>query len=57
MEPIDIREAEARFDELLARVEAGEEILIGRDGVPVAVMAPMTPPPSADLAANKLPPA
>lgn len=32
---------EASLHELLAKVEAGEEIVIVRDGVPVARMAPV----------------
>ena len=33
---IDVKEAEARFEELITQVEAGEEIVICRDGAPVA---------------------
>lgn len=33
---VDVTEAEVRFSELLARVEAGEEIIIMRDDDPVA---------------------
>ena len=33
---IDVKEAEAHLEELVARAEAGEEIVICRDGAPVA---------------------
>ncbi len=36
---IDKKEAEARFEELVAKAEAGEEIVICRDGAPVAQLA------------------
>ena len=36
---IDMKEAEARFEELVAKAEAGEEIVICRDGAPVAQLA------------------
>ena len=38
-----VAEATARFSELLARAEAGEEIVIKRHGVPVAKLVPVTP--------------
>ena len=40
---IDKKEAEARFEELVAKAEAGEEIVICRDGAPVAQLAALTP--------------
>ena len=36
-------DAEARFPELLNRVESGEKITITRDGEPVARLVPMRP--------------
>ena len=33
---IDLTEAEARFEELVERAESGEEIILLRDGAPVA---------------------
>lgn len=36
-------EAKARFSELLARAEAGEEITIKRHGAPVAKLVPVQP--------------
>lgn len=40
---IDVKEAEARFEELVARAEAGEEIVICADGAPVAKLAAFDP--------------
>ena len=40
---IDVKEAEARFEELVARAEAGEEIVICRDGAPVARLTAFDP--------------
>lgn len=37
---VDLEEAGARFQELLERVERGEEIVITRDGQPVARLVP-----------------
>lgn len=37
---VDVAEAGARFGELLERVERGEEIVITRDGQPVARLVP-----------------
>jgi prevent-host-death family protein len=36
MKHVTITEAEAQFDKLVAEVEAGDEIVITRDGAPVA---------------------
>jgi antitoxin (DNA-binding transcriptional repressor) of toxin-antitoxin stability system len=41
MNPIDISEAQKHFDELLARTEVGEEFVITRDGVAVALLQPL----------------
>ena len=35
---VDIGEAQARLSELVARAEAGEEIVITRDNAPVALL-------------------
>ena len=40
-EPIKIAEAKAHFCELVARAEAGEEILISRGNKPVARIVPL----------------
>ena len=42
MRTVAISEAKARLTELIARVEAGEEILITRRGVSVARIVPTT---------------
>ena len=36
MHTINMHEAKTHFSKLIARVEAGEEIVISRDGTPVA---------------------
>jgi prevent-host-death family protein len=33
---VNIHEAKTQFSKLIARVEAGEEVIIARDGAPVA---------------------
>ena len=38
MATFTIQEAEDKLDELLGRIQAGEEIVITRDGKPVAVL-------------------
>lgn len=38
---MDLHEAEAKLSQLLDRAAAGEEILIARNGVPVARLAPL----------------
>lgn len=40
MEQINIHEAKTHLSRLLARVEDGEQIVIGRAGKPVAVLVP-----------------
>jgi prevent-host-death family protein len=42
-EPINMHEAKTHFSRLVERVEAGEEIVIARDGHPVARMVPLRP--------------
>lgn len=44
MEKINIHEAKTRLSELLQRVEAGEEFVIARAGVPVARLCKLEPP-------------
>lgn len=43
-DPINVAEAKAKLSELLARVEAGEEITIARAGKPIARLVPQTAP-------------
>ena len=42
MKPINVHEAKTHLSRLLARVEAGEEIVISRGGRPVARLVPVT---------------
>jgi prevent-host-death family protein len=44
METVSFSEAKARLEEILDRVAAGEEILIAKDGQPVACLKPCSPP-------------
>jgi prevent-host-death family protein len=43
MEVINVHAAKTHLSELLARVEAGEEIVLGRAGHPVARLIPFRP--------------
>jgi len=43
---VNIHEAKTHLSKLLARVIAGEEIVIARAGTPVARLAPLPPAPS-----------
>lgn len=40
---VNVHEAKTHFSRLLARVEAGEEIVLGRAGKPVARLVPYRP--------------
>ena len=42
-ESIDIHEAKAHLSELLTRVQAGEKIIITKEGRPVAQIVPIQP--------------
>lgn len=37
---MNVAEAKAKLSELIARAEAGEEVVIARDGVPAVVLKP-----------------
>jgi prevent-host-death family protein len=41
---VNVGQAKTDLSKLLARVEAGEDIEIARDGVPVARLVPIDPP-------------
>ena len=41
---MNIAQAKARLSELVARAEAGEEVIIARDGKPAVVLTPRSPP-------------
>ena len=45
MEIVNVHEAKTHLSRLLQRVEAGEEIIIGRAGQPVAQLVPYEPKP------------
>jgi prevent-host-death family protein len=42
---VNVGQAKTDLSKLLARVEAGEEVEIARDGVPVALLVHIDPPP------------
>ena len=44
MDAHTIHQAKTNLSKLVARVEAGEEIVIARGKTPVAKMVPLTPP-------------
>lgn len=52
MATIAIRELRDTLTRTLRRVEAGERIEVTRDGEPIAVLAPVTPDPLAQLVAE-----
>lgn len=41
MTTINVHEAKTQLSRLLTRVEAGEEVIIARDGKPIARLAPL----------------
>ena len=41
---VNVHEAKTHFSRLLAQVEAGEEVVIARNGKPVARLAAVEPP-------------
>ena len=41
---VNIHEAKTTLSELIARVEAGEEVVLARRNVPVARLVPVAPP-------------
>ena len=41
---IDIADAKAQFSDLVSQAETGADIVIVRNGVPVARIAPLVPP-------------
>ena len=44
MDPVNVHEAKTHFSKLLARVAAGEEVVIARGGRPVARLVPFERP-------------
>ena len=47
---VNIGDAKARFSELVAMVEAGQEIVIARDNQPIAKLSPIYRPVDVDAA-------
>ncbi len=41
---VNVGEAKARLSQLIARAEAGEDVIIARDGVPAARIVPLERP-------------
>ena len=41
---VSVREARAQLSQLIARAEAGEDVIIARDGVPAARIVPVERP-------------
>jgi len=41
---VNIAEAKAKLSELVARAEAGEEVVIARHGTPIVTLTPKAPP-------------
>jgi prevent-host-death family protein len=46
MDTVTIHAAKTRLSQLLARVEAGEEIVLARGKHPIAKLVPFVPPPA-----------
>ncbi|MGI9003157.1 MAG: type II toxin-antitoxin system Phd/YefM family antitoxin [Pseudonocardia sp.] len=42
---VNVQEATTRLPQILVQVESGEEVVIARDGAPVARLVPMGMPP------------
>lgn len=46
MKPVNIYDAKTHLSELVQRAEAGEEIVIARNGKPAARLVALVPPPA-----------
>lgn len=42
---VNVQEAKTRLSQILARAEAGEDVVIARDGKPVVRLVPVSAPP------------
>jgi prevent-host-death family protein len=42
---VNVQEAKTRLSQLLAEAEAGEDVVIARDGTPIMRLVPVNPPP------------
>jgi prevent-host-death family protein len=54
MTTVNIHDAKTHLSRLLARVEAGETVVIARAGTPVAALGPVDAPVDAPVAARRL---
>lgn len=43
---VNVQEAKTRLSQILAQAESGEDVVIARDGTPVARLVAIGPPPS-----------
>lgn len=43
---VNVQEAKTRLSQLLARAEAGEDVVIARDGTPIMRLVPLQPAPA-----------
>ena len=50
MTTVNIHDAKTHFSKLVAQVEAGEDVIIARDGTPVARLTPIRPQRTARIA-------
>ena len=53
MAEVNVHEAKTHLSRLLRRVEAGEEIVIARDGAPVARLVPARPSTDRELGRDR----
>ncbi|MDE0048841.1 MAG: type II toxin-antitoxin system prevent-host-death family antitoxin [Rhodospirillales bacterium] len=51
---VNVGDAKARLSHLIARAEAGEDVIIARDGVPAARIVPLERPVSETIALMRL---
>jgi len=42
---VNVQEAKTRLSQILAQAERGEDVVIARDGTPIARLVPVAPPP------------
>lgn len=42
---VNVQEAKTRLSQILAQVESGEDVVIARDGTPIARLVPIERPP------------
>lgn len=42
---VNVQEAKTRLSQILAQAENGEDVVIARDGTPIARLVPIGPPP------------